>query len=177
MLKFIILFFISLSAYADKHVPYYKSLSKNESWLRHYPDLIDFKEETKKFLLQYKGMPVKVIQEHKSGANQDFYDWYRIELFNGIRGWIHHTQLRRKRTLLVLEDTELYAWSSDDPNSWMTILKGEIQAPKTINLLEATPEMLKVSIQISDRKEIVGWISRDNRIWGHEIRREKQEID
>jgi hypothetical protein len=32
--------------------------------------------------------------------------------------------------------------------------------------------MLKVNIKISDRKEIKGWISRDQRIWGDDLREE-----
>lgn len=172
MIKFILIFLlIPQFIFADKHVPYYKSLSKTESWLRHYPDLRDFKEQTEKFFLTQKGMPVKVIQEHQS-VGTNFIDWYRIELFNGIQGWIFHTQLTSKRTLMVLEDTELFAWSSDDPSSWMTIVKGEIQAPKIIDLLEVKDDMLKVNIKISDRKEIKGWISRDQRIWGDDLREE-----
>ena len=172
MIKFILIFLlIPQFIFADKHVPYYKSLSKTESWLRHYPDLRDFKEQTEKFFLTQKGMPVKVIQEHQS-VGTNFIDWYRIELFNGIQGRIFHNQLTSKRTLLVLEDTELFAWSSDDPNSWMTIVKGEIQAPKIIDLLEVKDDMLKVNIKISDRKEIKGWISRDQRIWGDDLREE-----
>ena len=170
MIKFILVFLlIPQFIFADKHVPYYKSLSKTESWLRHYPDLRDFKEQTEKFFLTQKGMPVKVIEEHQS-VGTNFIDWYRIELFNGIQGWIFHTQLTSKRTLLVLEETELFAWSSDDPNSWMTIVKGEIQAPKIIDLLEVKDDMFKVNIKISDRKEIKGWISRDQRIWGDDLR-------
>jgi len=172
VIKFILIFLlIPKFIFADKHVPYYKSLSKTESWLRHYPDLRDFKEQTEKFFLTQKGMPVKVIQEHQS-VGTNFIDWYRIELFNGIQGWIFHNQLTSKRTLLVLEDTELFAWSSDDPSSWMTIVKGEIQAPKIIDLLEVKDDMLKVNIKISDRKEIKGWISRDQRIWGDDLREE-----
>jgi SH3-like domain-containing protein len=172
VIKFILIFLlIPQFIFADKHVPYYESLSKTESWLRHYPDLRDFKEQTEKFFLTQKGMPVKVIQEHQS-VGTNFIDWYRIELFNGIQGWIFHTQLTSKRTLMVLEDTELFAWSSDDPNSWMTIVKGEIQAPKIIDLLEVKDDMFKVNIKISDRKEIKGWISRDQRIWGDDLREE-----
>ena len=137
--SFNFLFFVVL---LDKHCSILQSLSKSESWLRHYPDLRDFKEQTEKFFLTHKGMPVKVIEEYQSVGN-NYIDWYRIELFNGIKGWIYHNQLTRKRTLLVLEDTELYALNSYDPDSWLTILKGEILAPKTVDLLEVTPEMLK----------------------------------
>ena len=176
MKRLIIFLLIPYFAFADKHVPYYKSLSKTESWLRHYPDLREFKEETEKFFLTHKGMPVKVIEEYQSVGN-NYIDWYRIELFNGIKGWIYHSQLTQKRTLLVLEDTELYALSSYDPDSWLTIVKGEIRAPKTVDLLKVTPEMFKVSISISDRKEIKGWIPRDNRIWGDDPKEIQQDFD
>ena len=126
MIKFILIFpLIPQFIFADKHVPYYESLSKTESWLRHYPDRRDFKEQTEKFFLTQKGMPVKVIQEHQS-VGTNFIDWYRIELFNGIQGWIFHTQLTSKRTLMVLEDTELFEFSTQHfDNDSYRIIKGD----------------------------------------------------
>tara|TARA_Y100000591_G_C21667846_1_gene611318 strand:+ start:115 stop:618 length:504 start_codon:yes stop_codon:yes gene_type:complete len=167
MIKFLLIFLIPLTSLANNHIPYYKSLSKNESWLRHYPDLKDFKEQTEKFLLTHKGMPVKVIEEHQS-IGSTYIDWYRIELFNGIQGWIYHNQLTRKRTLLILEDIDLYATNSYETGSWLTIQKGKINSPKTVNLLEVTPTMYKISISMSKSKEINGWIPRDGRVWGDE---------
>ena len=84
MIKFLLIIFIPLSSLANSHIPYYKSLSKSESWLRHYPDLKDFKEQTEKFFLTHKGLPVKVIDEHQS-TGSTYIDWYRIELFNGVQ--------------------------------------------------------------------------------------------
>ena len=78
---------------------------------------------------------------------------------------------------MILKDTELYALNSYDPDSWLTILKGEILAPKTVDLLEVAPEMLKVSISICDRKEIKGWIPRINRIWGDDPKEIQQDFD
>ena len=176
MIRLLIFLLIPYFVFADKHVSYYKSLSKSESWLRHYPDLNDFKEQTEKFFLTHKGMPVKVIEEYQSVGNS-YIDWYRIELFNGIKGWIYHNQLSRKRTLLVLEDTEIYALNSYDTESWLTILKGEILSPKTVDLLEVTPKMFKVSISVSDRKKINGWILRDNRVWGDDPKESHKEYD
>jgi len=37
--------------------------------------------------------------------------------------------------------------------------------------------MLKVSISISDRKEIIGWIPRDNRVWGDDPKEIQQDFD
>ena len=167
MIKFLLIFLIPLTSLANNHIPYYKSLSKNESWLRHYPDLKDFKEQTEKFLLTHKGMPVKVIEEHQS-IGSTYIDWYRIELFNGIQGWIYHNQLTRKRTLLILEDIDFFATNSYETGSWLTIQKGKINSPKTVNLLEVTPTMYKISISMSKSKEINGWIPRDGRVWGDE---------
>ena len=176
MFKCIFLLIFPFTILADSHIPYYKSLSKNESWLRHYPNLQDFKEQTEKFLLIQKGMPVKVIQEHQS-IGSDYIDWYKIEIFNGIQGWIYHTQLTRKRSLIVLENTELYATKSKDPNSFFTIKKGKILSPKIVNLLEVTPSMYKISIPIGKRKEIKGWISRDKRVWGSNPMELEKDVD
>ena len=175
-LKFLLILLFSFNSFANSHVPYYKSLSKNESWLRHYPDLKDFKEQTEKFFLTHKGLPVRVIEEYQS-MGSTYIDWYRIELFNGIQGWIYHNQLTRKRTLLILEDMELYATNSYDPESWFTIQKGKIKSPKTVNLLEATPTMYKVSISMSKREEINGWIPRDDRVWGDDLKSLEKSYD
>ncbi|NBW71119.1 MAG: hypothetical protein EBR32_06925, partial [Bacteroidetes bacterium] len=128
---FVLLLVLPLQLFAEGHLPYYKSLSQDESWLRHYPDIQDLKNYTEKFLLSQKRMPVKVIEEYTSPGSK-YIDWYRIELFNGIQGWMYHNQLSRSRTLLVKEDTEMYAWSSMDPDGWLTIQKGLIQAPKIV---------------------------------------------
>ena len=165
-----------LASLADSHIPYYKSLSKNESWLRHYPDIQDFKEQTEKFFLTQKGMAVKVIEEHQSVGSK-YIDWYRIELFNGIQCWIYHTQLTRKRSLLILKDTELYAFKSTSPDSWLTIQKGEILSPKIVNLLEVTPTMFKISTISGKRNEIKGWIPRDERVWGDNPKELEEDFD
>tara|TARA_B100000965_G_scaffold179072_1_gene149387 strand:+ start:2914 stop:3444 length:531 start_codon:yes stop_codon:yes gene_type:complete len=176
MIKFIIFLLLPFLSLADSYVHYYKSLSQNESWLRHYPNLQDFKEQTEKFFLTEKGMPVKVIEKHQSKGS-DYIDWYRIELFNGIQGWIYHSQLSSKRSLLILEDTELYALKSTDPNSFFTIQKGKIISPKIVNLLETTSSMFKISISLGKRNEIKGWIPRDERVWGELPKEVKKDFD
>ena len=169
MKKVLLIFCIlPFSIFANNHIPYYKSLSNDESWLRHYPDLKDFKKETEKFYLTQEGMPVRVIEEYQT-IGSTYIDWYRIELFNGIQGWIYHNQLSRKRTLLILKDTELFAFNSMDIDSLFTIQKGEIKSPKIVNLLEVTPKMFKVSVTLNKRMEIKGWIPRDERVWGNKI--------
>ena len=62
--------------------------------------------------------------------------------------------------MLILEDIELYATNSYDPDSWLTIQKEKLNL-QTVNLLEITPTMYKVSISMSKREEINGWIPRD----------------
>ena len=163
LILFLLIF--PLIAYSDKHIPYYKSLAHDESWLRHYPENQDLKKQTEKFLLTEENMPVKVIEEFQNNWS-DYTDWYRIELFNGIQGWIAHNQLSKKRTLLVLKDTKLYALKSYDPDSWLTIQKGLILAPKIVNLLEVDETMVKISVPRGKKSSIKGWIPLDNGVWG-----------
>ena len=166
MIRLILFFLIvPLISYSDKHIPYFKSLAHDESWLRHYPENQELNKQTEKFLLVEENMPVKVIEEYRNSWSS-YTDWYRIELFNGIQGWIAHNQLSKKRTLLVLENIELYALKSYDPKSWMTIQKGLILAPKIVNLLEVNETMLKISIPEGNKSSIKGWIPKDDRIWG-----------
>ena len=163
MIRLILYFLIlPLIAYADKHIPYYKSLAHDESWLRHYPENQDLSKQTEKFLLTEENMPVKIIEEFQNSWSS-YTDWYRIELFNGIQGWIAHNQLSKKRTLLVLEDTELYALKSYDPESLLTIQKGLILAPKIVYLLEVNETMVKISIPEGKKSLIKGWIPIDKR--------------
>ena len=68
--------------------------------------------------------------------------------------------------MLILEDIELYALKSYDPESWKTIQKGVILAPKIVNLLEVKETMVKVSIPEGNKSSIKGWIPIDNRLWG-----------
>ena len=162
---FILLVVLPFKLFAEGHLPYYKSLSQDESWLRHYPDIQDLKNYTEKFLLSQKRMPVKVIEEYTSPGSK-YIDWYRIELFNGIQGWMYHNQLSRSRTLLIKEDTEMYAWSSMEPKAWLTIQKGLIQAPKIVKLLDVKGSMAKVSISTGKKSEVKTWIALDDRVWG-----------
>ena len=90
---------------------------------------------------------------------------------------MNHTQLTRQRTLLILEDTELYAFNSSEPNSWLTIQKGEIQSPKTVKLLEVSSSMFKVSIARGKNNEIQGWIPRDQRVWGDDLEGVQKDFD
>ena len=87
-----------LIAYSDKHIPYYKSLAHDESWLRHYPENQDLSKQTEKFLLTEENMPVKVIEEFQNSWSS-YTDWYRIELFNGIQGVGLHIISYLKREL------------------------------------------------------------------------------
>lgn len=162
---FILLLALPFKLFAEGHLPYYKSLSQDESWLRHYPDIQDLKNYTEKFLLTQKRMPVKVIEEYTSPGSK-YIDWYRIELFNGIQGWMYHNQLSRSRTILIKEDTEMYAWSSMDPDAWLTIQKGLIQAPKIVKLLSIEGSMAKISISTGKKSEEKAWIALDERVWG-----------
>ena len=57
-------------------------------------------------MLTERGMPVKVLRNFNAGGN--ITEWYQVELFNGITGWIYHNQLSKKRKLLLKEDKNLY---------------------------------------------------------------------
>ena len=61
---------------------------------------------------------------------------------------------------------KLYALKSYDPESWMTIQKGVILAPKIVNLLEVKETMVKVSIPEGNKSSVKGWIPIDDRLWG-----------
>ena len=55
-----------------------------------------------------------------------------------------------------------------DPDAWLTIQKGLIQAPKIVKLLSIEGSMAKISISTGKKSEEKAWIALDERVWGAE---------
>lgn len=144
-------------------VPRFESLKFNEVNLRHYPEKDDPHLKTIKFKLTQQGMPVKVIREYNAGGK--ITEWRQVELFNGITGWVYHTQLSRQRTLLLKKDKDLYLFNSANQNSFKTKVKAKILSPKVVILDKIKNDMAKIQINNQGKTE-VGWIILDNSIWG-----------
>jgi len=162
-MKFVIvLLLIPVFAFCEKF-PSFNSLKYNEINLRHYPEKDDPDLKTIKFVLTERGMPVKIIRDYNAGG--DIIEWYQVELFNGITGWIYHNQLSKKRRLLLKEDKNLYLFSSYEKEKFKTRIKSKILSPKIVSLIKIKDNMAKV--EISENQKITqGWILLDSSVWG-----------
>lgn len=74
-------------------VPRFVSLRSSEIKMRVGPG----REYPVKWVLQRKGLPVKVIAEYDT--------WRQVECHDGTTGWIHQSLLTGKRTLMVSHET------------------------------------------------------------------------
>ena len=97
-MKLILVFLLIPTLSLCESFPIFNSLKYNEVNLRHYPEKDDPHLKTIKFVLTEKGMPVKVIRDYNAGGN--IVEWYQVELFNGITGWIYHNQLSQHHLLV-----------------------------------------------------------------------------
>jgi|TARA_B110000971_G_C20000018_1_gene496334 SH3-like domain-containing protein len=143
--------------------PSFNSLKYEEVNLRHYPEKDDPNLKTIKFKLTERGMPVKILRDYNAGGN--ITEWYQVELFNGITGWVYHNQLSKKRKLLLKEDKNLYLFSSSKEGSFKTQIKAKIISPKIVSLIKIKNNMAKIEIN-QKKKTTQGWILLDNSIWG-----------
>jgi len=73
-------------------VPRFVSLRSNEIKMRVGPG----REYPVKWVLQRKGLPVKVIAEYDT--------WRQIECHDGTSGWIHQSLLTGNRTLMITHE-------------------------------------------------------------------------
>ncbi|HBN22867.1 MAG TPA: hypothetical protein DD412_06495 [Holosporales bacterium] len=73
-------------------VPRFVSLRSSEIKMRVGPG----REYPVKWVLQRKGLPVKVIAEYDT--------WRQVECHDGTSGWIHQSLLTGKRTLMVTHE-------------------------------------------------------------------------
>lgn len=162
-MKLILVFLLIPTLTLCESFPIFNSLKYNEVNLRHYPEKDDPHLKTIKFVLTEKGMPVKVIRDYNAGGN--IVEWYQVELFNGITGWIYHNQLSQKRRLLLRENTNLYLFNSYQEGSLRTKVKAKILSPKIITLITIKGKMAKVEFSHNDKIKS-GWIILEDSIWG-----------
>ncbi len=162
-MKLILIFILIPTLSLGEIFPTFNSLKYKEVNLRHYPELHDPNLKTIKFTLRQAGMPVKVLRDYNAGG--PIVEWYQVELFNGITGWIYHTQLSQKQKLLLKKDKNLYLFNSHIKKSFKTQVKAKIIAPKIISLIKIKNNMAKVEVN-HNGKAIKGWVLLDKSIWG-----------
>ena len=97
------------------------------------------------WVYKLKGLPLKIISE--------FDDWRKVEDFDGVNGWIHRSQLSRKRVVQVISsNSEIKSKPNNDSDILALAETGVL-----LNLERCDEIWCRVSTQ-----NIKGWILRDN---------------
>ncbi len=127
--------------------PRYASISRDHANLREGPSY----DHRILWVYRHKNYPVEIIAS--------FDAWRRVKDSDGTLGWMHHSQLSDRRTIVFIGFTKSPLRQSDDP-------KGKIVAyaqPGVVARLKACkPDACEVEASGTD-----GWADKRN-IWGVE---------
>ena len=122
-------------------IPRFETLKFNEVRLRKGPS----RDHPIDWVYKLKGLPLKIISE--------FDDWRKVEDFDGVNGWIHRSQLSRKRVVQVISsNSEIKSKPNND---------SDILALAEIGVLLNLERCDEIWCRISTQN-IKGWILRDN---------------
>ena len=122
-------------------IPRFETLKFNEVRLRKGPS----QEHPIDWVYKLKGLPLKIISE--------FDDWRKIEDYEGVNGWIHRSQLSRKRLVQVISSN---GEIKQKPNNDSDIL-ALTEMGVLLNLERCDEVWCRISHQ-----NIIGWILRDD---------------
>ena len=122
-------------------IPRFETLKFNEVRLRKGPS----RDHPIDWVYKLKGLPLKIISE--------FDDWRKVEDFDGVNGWIHRSQLSRKRVVQVISsNSEIKSKPNKDADILALAETGVL-----LNLERCDEIWCRISTQ-----NIKGWILRDN---------------
>ena len=122
-------------------IPRFETLKFNEVRLRKGPS----RDHPIDWVYKLKGLPLKIISE--------FDDWRKVEDFDGVNGWIHRSQLSRKRVVQVVSsNSEIKSKPNNDSNIIALAETGVL-----LNLERCDEIWCRIS-----KQNINGWILRDN---------------
>ena len=125
-------------------IPRFETLKFNEVRLRKGPS----GDHPIDRVYKLKGLPLKIISE--------FDDWRKVEDFDGVNGWIHRSQLSRKRVIEVISsNSEIKSKPNKDSDILALAETGVL-----LNLERCDEIWCRISTQ-----NIKGWILRD-RLFG-----------
>ena len=122
-------------------IPRFETLKFNEVRLRKGPS----KDHPIDWVYKLEGLPLKIISE--------FDDWRKVEDFDGVNGWIHRSQLSRKRVVQVISsNSEIKSKPNKDADILALAETGGL-----LNLERCDEIWCRIS-----KQNIKGWILRDN---------------
>lgn len=129
-------------------VPHYVSLRRDPANLREGPSY----QHKILWIYQHKDYPLKVIAT--------FDAWRRVKDVDGTVGWMHHTQLTDKRSVLFIGFTKSDLRATDDPTSKVV---AHAQPGVVARLKACKLQVCEVEASGTD-----GWVDKRN-IWGVDV--------
>ena len=133
------------AADAPPEGPHYASLRRDKAYLREGPSYA----HKILWIYQHKDYPVRVIAS--------FDAWRRVKDVTGTVGWMHHTQLSDRRTVLFIGFTKSALRDDASPTAKVVAYA----QPGVVAALKACePSFCEVEASGAD-----GWVDRRN-IWG-----------
>ena len=125
--------------------PHYASIRRAEANLREGPSYAN----RILWVYKHKNYPVKIVAGYDA--------WRRVTDVDGTAGWMHHTQLSDKRSVLFIGFTKSALRAEADPKSKIVAYA----APGVVAWLKACePSFCEVDASGTD-----GWVDKRN-IWG-----------
>jgi SH3-like domain-containing protein len=128
--------------------PHYVSVRRDQANLREGPSYA----HRILWIYQHKDYPLKVIASYDA--------WRRVKDVDGTVGWMHHTQLSDRRTVLFIGFTKSALRTSDDPASKIVAYA---QPGVVAKLKACKPAVCEVEASGTD-----GWVDKRN-IWGVDV--------
>ena len=143
LLILLLLIFIFPKDISAKENSYYLNLKNNEVNVRYGPGF----DYPIKYVYKKKNLPIKVIDKKEN--------FRRIIDFKKNSGWIHVSQLKKGKFLILLKDQILFSKPTKYSKPILKILKGRLLLVK-----KCKKKWCKVKTE-----DYLGWIVTNN-IWG-----------
>ncbi len=128
--------------------PHYVSIRRDQANLREGPSY----SHKILWVYQHKDYPLKVIAT--------FDAWRRVKDVDGTTGWMHHTQLSDKRSVIFIGFTKSTLRATDDPKSKLV---ARAQPGVVARLKACKLRVCEVEASGTD-----GWVDKRN-IWGVDV--------
>ena len=138
----------ALAADAPSFTPHYVSVRGATANLREGPSY----DHKILWLYQHKDYPLKEIATYDA--------WRKVKDVDGTVGWMHHTQLTDKRTVLFVGFTKSDLYETADPHSKVV---AHAQPGVVAKLRACKPQFCEVEASGTE-----GWVDRRN-IWGVDV--------
>jgi SH3-like domain-containing protein len=137
--------YVSTAAAAPAEAPHYASIHRDHANLREGPSY----DHRILWIYQHRDYPVKIVAS--------FDAWRQVRDVDGTTGWMHHTQLSDRRTVVFIGFTKSPLRQSDDPASKIVAYA----QPGVVARLKAC----KLQVCEVEASGTDGWADKRN-IWG-----------